>query len=402
MRTLVTGATGYVGSRLVTELLAAGHDVVVASRTPDRLKLFGWYADVTPVHLDVLDQESTAAALQSLAPVDVVYYLVHSIGQDDFRDTDNQAAHNLAVAAGRAEVTRIVYLGGFVPDGDRLSEHLTSRAEVARELQVPDGPELVWLKAAVVIGAGSTSFEMVRYIGDRLLLIPMPSWVDNPMEPISIRDVLYYLVAAAEPELPAGAYDISGGQPTTYRGLITSYLDAVGKYRVGVPIPLVSTKIAAQIGSVLVPVPTGLAADLVVSLDHPMVAGEHRIRGIVPDPSWGLTGMDDAVEASVTSMPPRPVNRLIDPHHLADSDPVWAGGDWPHIRLVGSHALGSGLWKSIENLGGRAVLSRWPVAAPVRVGLDAGLDVLDAGLGALGSLAGRVADAGRSSRRRAE
>ena len=112
---------------------------------------------------------------------------------------------------------RIVYLGGFVPEDGELSEHLTSRAEVAAALSIEGGPEVVWLGAAMIIGAGSTSFEMLRYVGDRFVLIPLPEWMDNPMDPISIRDVLYYLVAAADADrVPAGAYDIAGPETTTY------------------------------------------------------------------------------------------------------------------------------------------------------------------------------------------
>ena len=136
-------------------------------------------------------------------PIDVVYYLVHAIGQPGFRDADHTAAGNVAAATKDANVRRIVYLGGFVPagpDDGELSEHLTSRAEVAEALTVDGGPELVWLGAAVIFGAGSTSFEMMRYVGDRFPVIPIPKWMDNPIDPISIRDVLHYLVAAADAE----------------------------------------------------------------------------------------------------------------------------------------------------------------------------------------------------------
>jgi uncharacterized protein YbjT (DUF2867 family) len=166
---------------------------------------FGWHDQVTGVALDAHDEASAKEAFADAGPIDVVYYLVHGIGQPDFRDADNRAAANVANAAKDAGVRRMVYLGGFVPDVDELSEHLTSRAEVAHCLSVDGGPDVVWLGAAMIIGSGSTSFEMLRYVGDRFWLMPMPSWSANPIDPISIRDVMYYLVAAVDGErVPAG------------------------------------------------------------------------------------------------------------------------------------------------------------------------------------------------------
>src|ERR1700761_9850596 len=177
MRILVTGATGYVGSRLVTALLENQHEVVTASRNPERLKRFGWFNDVTPVALDASDPESVEAAFASTGPIETVYYLVHAIGQPDFRDADNAAAANVASAARAAGVRRIVSLGGFVPADEDLSEHLTSRAEVAEALTVPDGPELVWLGAAIIIGAGSTAFGVKGDGRGRLPPLSDSSWV---------------------------------------------------------------------------------------------------------------------------------------------------------------------------------------------------------------------------------
>jgi uncharacterized protein YbjT (DUF2867 family) len=136
VRILVTGATGYVGSRLVTAPLADRHQVVAATRNPARLKRFGWFDDVTPVILDASDPMSAQTALDAAGPVDVVYYLVHGIGQPGFRDADKAAAANVTAAAKDAGVRRIVYLGGFVPEDEALSEHLTGRAEVAEALTV--------------------------------------------------------------------------------------------------------------------------------------------------------------------------------------------------------------------------------------------------------------------------
>ncbi len=289
MRILVTGATGYVGSRLITELLAEGHEVLAATRNPVRLKDFGWFEDVEPVQLDASDPKQTHAALtgatEAGGPIDVIYYLIHGIGQDGFRDIDNASAANVADAAKQAKVARIVYLGGFVPDDDTLSEHLTSRAEVAHALTVEGGPDLVWLGAALIIGAGSTSFEILRYVGDRFPVMPMPGWMHNDLDPISIRDVLYYLVAAADAaRVPAGAYDISGPETTSYRELLKKYAHISGRWHAAWRVPHIDTSIASLFTTLALPVPSGLASDLVESLDHPMRASGTGLTALVPKP----------------------------------------------------------------------------------------------------------------------
>jgi uncharacterized protein YbjT (DUF2867 family) len=366
----VTGATGYVGSRLVTVLLQAGHEVLAATRDPARLTRFGWYDDVTVVKLDASDADSARAALAGAGPIDVVYYLVHAIGQPGFRDADRVAAGNVVAAAKAANVRRIVYLGGFVPvdpDDGELSEHLTSRAEVAEALTVDGGPEVVWLGAAVIFGAGSTSFEMLRYVGDRFPVIPIPKWMDNPIDPISIRDVLHYLVAAADAErVPPGAYDIAGPDTTSYHELLKTYARISGKWHTGLPVWGVGTAVASRITAIALPVPDGLAADLVESLDYPMRASGTGLRELVPDPRGGLLPTGEAIARSLSNRRPVPVDQLADPHHLADSDPGWAGGD--SLRLQRLAAI---VTPSIARPGlGLVDVVPGPIAGALRTGLD--------------------------------
>jgi uncharacterized protein YbjT (DUF2867 family) len=379
MRILVTGATGYVGSRLVATLLREGHDVVVASRDLERLGDFGWFDDVTPVHLDAADPNSVASAFGVAGPIDVVYYLVHGIGQPDFRDVDNRAAANLAQAAKDAGVNRIVYLGGFVPDDGELSEHLTSRAEVAEALTVDRGPEVVWLGAAMILGAGSTSFEMLRYVADRFLVIPMPPWANNPMDPISIRDVLHYLAAAADAErVPAGSYDIHGSETTTYGKLLLDYARLAGRARHGLSFPAVNLSLVSHVTAAALPVPGGLTADLVESLGHPMKASDAGLRDLVPDPPGGLTTIDNAINLSLSSRKPRPVDGLVDPHHLADTDPGWAGGDVLRLRTLAALVTPALVRPALALLG----LVPGPVAGAVRTSLDTLIGLVPGGAAA--------------------
>lgn len=372
MRILVTGATGYVGSRLVTALLDEGHDVVAATRNPARLADFGWHDRVTPVALDAHNQESARHAFDAAGPIDVVYYLVHGIGQPGFREADNSAAATVANAAKRAGVRRIVYLGGFVPDDDSLSEHLTSRAEVAQALTVDGGPDVVWLGAAMIIGSGSTSFEMLRYVGDRFLLMPMPGWSVNPIDPISISDVIYYLVAAAGDRVPAGSYDIAGPETSSYADLLRTYARISGKWRAELPVNGVDTGLVSWVTSAVLPVPGGLAADLVESLDHPMMASGNGLRDLVPDPPEGLVWIDDAITRALQSRKPKPVDSLADPHHLADTDPTWAGGDALRIRQLARRITPPFARPALGLLG----VVPGPVAGAVRTGLDTAIGLV--------------------------
>lgn len=367
MRVLVTGATGYVGSRLVATLVKDRADIVVGSRNLARLTRFGWFDEVTPTYLDAADAESVSSALVTAGPVDVIYYLVHGIGQPGYREADNAAARNVALAARDAGVRRIVYLGGFVPEVDDLSEHLAGRAEVAAALSVDAGPEVVWLGAAMILGAGSTSFEMLRYVGDRFPVIPMPPWARNPMDPISIRDVLHYLVAAADGErVPPGGYDIHGPDTTTYGDLLLTYARLSGRRRHGLSVPTVDPAVLGALTAVALPVPGGLASDLVASLDHPMRASGVGLTDLVPDPPGGLIGIEDAVSLSLSGGRPRPVDGLADPHHLADTDPGWAGGDALRIRRLASRVTPAIIRPAL----GLLDVVPGPVAGAVRASLD--------------------------------
>jgi uncharacterized protein YbjT (DUF2867 family) len=330
VQALVTGATGYVGSRLVSALLAAGLDVVATARNVSRLQRIEWTDQVTTAEMDVLDAGSVRAALAGCGHVEVAYYLVHALGEGDYESSDEKAAEIFARAAAEAGVGRIVYLGGFVPAEQTVSAHLRSRARVGEVLQA-GAVDAVLLRAAVILGAGSTSFEIIRHLVDRLPIVPLPAFMDHQVQPIAIADVLHYLVAAADPAtLPAGVYDIAGPERTTYAGLARLYAATAGLRRIFVPVPLVSARSAASLMGPLMPVPSTLVADLVLSLDNAMVSDDRRIDQFIAEPFGGLAGIEEAIHRSLQRYSLTPptrvgVHRLEDPMALADSDADWAG-----------------------------------------------------------------------------
>jgi uncharacterized protein YbjT (DUF2867 family) len=303
--------------------------VVATARNEARLRAITWPAHVRTVALDVLDPVSVRSALAGCGPVDVAYYLVHALGEGDYESSDARAAEIFAASAAAAGVGRIVYLGGFVPSAPQISTHLRSRARVGEVLQA-SAVDVVLLQAAVILGAGSTSFEIIRHLVNRLPVVPLPPFMDHQVQPIAISDVLHYLVAAADPAvLPAGTYDIAGEERTTYAGLARIYAATAGARRIFVPVPLVPPGFAAAVMGPLMPVPNELVADLVQSLAHSMISTDRRIDDHVARPFGGLAGIEEAIHRALERYSGTPrgrvgVNELHDPMALADSDAEWA------------------------------------------------------------------------------
>ncbi|WP_188037407.1 SDR family oxidoreductase [Actinotalea sp. JY-7885] len=373
----VTGVTGYVGGRLVPELLAAGHRVRAVARNPRRLEGRDWAQDVELVEADAQELDQIRAALTG---VDVAYYLIHSLGSGRrFEARDWRTALTFAQAAREAGVGRIVYLGGLYPDGEDLSPHLESRKEVG-EILLASGVPTTVLRAAVILGSGSASFEMMRYLTERLPAMTTPRWVDNRIQPIAIRDVLRYLVGSATmPPQVDRAFDIGGPEVLTYREMMQRYAAVAGlRRRVIVGVGVLTPRLSSLWVSLVTPVPGPLARPLVESLVHEVVCDEHDIARWVPDPPEGLMGFDDAVRLALAKIQDADVATRWSsasvpgaPSGPLPSDPDWAGGSlYRDERRTHVDAPAEVVWEVLQEVGGERGWYSWPLAWRVRGLLD--------------------------------
>ena len=371
-RALVTGATGYVGGRLVPRLLEEGFDVRVLARSPQKLTDVPWAPQVQIAQGDLQDAASVADAMRD---VDVVYYLVHSMrASGEFEEEESMAARNVATAAKAAGVSRIVYLGALHPDG-ALSRHLRSRVAVGRIL-LESGVPAVVLQAGVVIGSGSASFEMIRHLTEVLPYMPAPRWVRNRIQPIAIRDVLYYLVAAAD--LPAEVnrtFDIGGPDVLRYGQMMNGFAVEEGlPQRPIASLPVFTPWLASQWVNLVTPIPRALAVPIIESLQYDCVAREHDIDAVIPPPEGGLTGYRRAVRLALARMRDGDVEttwRNSDiagaPSDPLPSDPDWAGhAVYTDLRERLSDAPPQDVWRVIEGIGGERGWYSFPLAWALR------------------------------------
>jgi uncharacterized protein YbjT (DUF2867 family) len=318
---LVTGATGYIGGRLVPRLLQAGHRVRCLSRNPERLAGRAW-PGVEVVKGDVADPTCLEAALRG---VNQVYYLVHAMGEDrpDFRGRDLRQALTVAEACHQAGVRRIIYLGGLGDPTRHRSDHLASRQEVGAALGSSGVPVLEF-RAAVIVGSGSASFEMIRHLTERLPIMITPRWVNTRCQPIGVRDVLAYLLEALEHPEVTGIFEIGGQDVLDYRRMMLRYAEVRGLRRIilamNVPLPILSVLWV----DLVTPIPLALAGPLVegmgteVVVQDPRALAVFRVRpmGYGEAMALALRRLDeDAVETTwASSLAGEPEGRALGSH----------------------------------------------------------------------------------------
>lgn len=347
---LVTGATGYVGGRLVARLLDAGYRVRCLARAPRKLAARAWVADprVEIVPADIEDASATATAMRGCA---AAYYLVHSMATGPaYAAADQRMAQAFSRAAARAGLPRIIYLGGLGESGAGLSEHLSSRREVEHALRGPV-PVTVF-RAAMIIGSGSASFEILRYLVERLPVMVTPRWVATEAQPIAISNVLTYLVACLSvPETVGRTLDIGGPDILTYRALMDIMAAELGlRRRLVLPVPVLTPRLSSLWIHLVTPVGHRIARPLAEGLRNRVVCRDDEASRLMPQ---ALLSVRDAIRQALRQQAGHEVETIWSDAGAMPGDPDWAGGTvFVDRRETTIHAPAATVYRALCGLGG--------------------------------------------------
>lgn len=348
----ITGTTGYIGGRLAPRLLEAGYAIRCLSRFPAKLRDRSWASspDVEIVQCDLANVDSLANQLEGCT---AAFYLVHSMtsAKRKYAEQDQRLAHCFAQAARKAGLGRIIYLGGLAETAENLSKHLTSRREVESAL-ASTGVPLTVLRAAMVIGSGSASFEILRYLVERLPVMVTPKWVNTPCQPIGVRNVLTYLVGVlSKPETAGQTYDIGGPDVMTYREIMRIMAEELAlKPRLVIPVPVLTPKLSSYWIHLVTPLSADIARPLAEGLKNPVVCRDTRIIGIVPQ---DLLGISEAIRRALATIAEHDVETTWSMAGAIPGDPDWAGGTvYRDIRTKEIDAPNDAVFRAICRVGG--------------------------------------------------
>lgn len=357
---LVAGATGYVGGRLIPKLLEAGYRVRAMGRSLEKLAGRSW-AGQPGVELFAGDVMDLAVLTQATDGCRTAYYLVHSMlsGKGQFAEADRQAARNMTAAAAAAGLERIIYLGGLAESEMPASKHLRSRLEVGHILQSGPVPT-THLRTPVILGSGSASFEILRYLVDRLPVMITPRWLRSRNQPIAIRNVLGYLVGClAQPATIGKTFDIGGPEIMTYQDLLHLYAREAGlRRRLIFPVPVLTPKLSSYWIHFVTPVPAAIARPLAEGLTSEAICTENHIKDLVPQK---LLTCREAIRLALESVSLEQVDTCwmdagaaVAPEWARCGDAEWAGGTIMQCGYrVELQATPDQVWQPIQRIGGR-------------------------------------------------
>ena len=348
----IAGVTGYIGGRLAPRLLEHGYAIRCLVRSPAKVNNRAWATDPN-VEITQSNLENEAYLARDLEGCEAAYYLVHSMmsAGSDYAERDAQLASTFARAARTAGVKRIIYLGGLGETGPELSEHLASRREVEEAL-ASTGVAVTVLRAAMIIGSGSASFEILRYLVERLPIMVTPRWVSTPCQPIAVKNVIGYLVGVlAVPETVGGIFDIGGPDVLCYRDIMSIMAEELGlRRRLVIPVPVLTPRLSSYWIQLITPLSNTIASPLAEGLKNPVVCRENRIVDLIPQQ---LLGVREAIRAALNRIAEHTVETSWSMAGPIPGDSDWAGGTvFRDVRETTVQAPGWAVFRAICRVGG--------------------------------------------------